>query len=278
MLRGPRRIHRTQPSGPGRGERHPVQPARRVRLPLRFRPRLQHPARLVHAAFPQPVRRAVGRSGRRPPADRGRHSMGSPARSQDHHRRREVRAELPLPRHPVRSVRQARRPAFAPHVPSDRHQPSEPAVRHADSPVPPAGQPCRAVDRLRFQPVQHARAVLPERRLHAEVPRRHHHARHLRELLLGEPHHRGPVRRQLRRHRQRGGALPGEDRRHGPPHGSRHRRADRPTGGRRGRRIRRRRRDRRRAADGTGRNHRSRPQQRSPRSARRRQRDHGRAA
>ena len=57
----------------------PVQPARRVRLPLRFRPRLQHPARLVHAAFPQPVRRAVGRSGRRPPADRGRHSMGSPA-------------------------------------------------------------------------------------------------------------------------------------------------------------------------------------------------------
>ena len=76
---GPRRIHRTQPSGPGRGERHPVQPARRVRLPLRFRPRLQHPARLVHAALPQPVRRAVGRSGRRPPADFGRHSMGSPA-------------------------------------------------------------------------------------------------------------------------------------------------------------------------------------------------------
>ena len=102
--------------------------------------------------------------------------------------------------------------------------------------------------------------------------------RHLRELLLGEPHHRGPVRRQLRRHRQCGGTLPGEDRRHGPPHGSRHRRADRPTGGRRGRRIRRRGRDRRRAADGTGRNHRSRPQRRGARSARRRQRDHGRAA
>ena len=100
----------------------------------------------------------------------------------------------------------------------------------------------------------------------------------VRELLLGEPHHRGPVRRKLRRHRQCRGTLPGEDRRDGPPHGVHYRRADRPSGGRRGRRIRRRGRDRRRAADGTGRNHRSRAQRRSPRSARRRQRDHGRAA
>lgn len=74
-------------------------------------------------------------------------------------------------------------------------------------------------------------AVLPERQLHAEVFGRHHHARHVRKLLLGEPHHRGPVRFQLRRHRQRRGTLSGEDRRDGPPHGCLYRRADRTFGG-----------------------------------------------
>ena len=62
---------------------------------------------------------------------------------------------------------------------------SQLSVMHGP-PVPPAGEPCRAVDCLRFQPVQHAGAVLPERRLHAEVPRRHHHARHLRRTSTGE--------------------------------------------------------------------------------------------
>ena len=56
-----------------------------------------------------------------------------------------------------------------------------------------------------------SRTSTPRRSTSKTPPR----ARHLRELLLGEPHHRGPVRRQLRRHRQRGGALPGEDRRQG---------------------------------------------------------------
>ena len=51
------------------------------------------------------------------------------------------------------------------HVPPDRHQPSEPACGDADPPVPPAGEPCDPVDRLWFQSVQHARAVLPERQL-----------------------------------------------------------------------------------------------------------------
>ena len=73
------RIHRNQPFGPRGGERCPVQPARCLRLPLRLRPRVQHPARLVHAALPQPVRRGVGPPGRRPQAHLRRHPVGPSA-------------------------------------------------------------------------------------------------------------------------------------------------------------------------------------------------------
>ena len=227
MLRRHGRVDRREPSGPVRGGDHPVQPARRVRLPLRRRPRLQHAARLDHAALPQPVRRGVGRSGRRPQADERRHPVGPPAGTQDHHRGRQVRAQLALPGHPLRSVRQAGRRTHPPHVPPDRHQPSEPAGRHADPPVPSAGQPRPAVDRLRFQPVQHPHAVLREHRCHPEVSGGHHHPRDHRELLLGEPHHRRAVRRRVRRHLQRRGPLPGEDRRLGTPPCGADRRRDR---------------------------------------------------
>ena len=96
--------------------------------------------------------------------------------------------------------------------------------RAAAASVPPAGISCDPVDGLWLQPVQHAGAVLRQCRCHARIPGRHHHARDQRELLLGEPYHRGPVRWRVRRHRQCGRALPGEDRRHGASHGRSHRR------------------------------------------------------
>ena len=170
----------------------PFNPRDAFWLSLRFRSRVQHSSCLVHAAFPQPVRRAVGWSGCRPQAGFRRYSVGSPTRTQNHHRRCEVCAELPLsgtPYDPYGKLGDQRtRHMFRPIGINRQSQlavmqirPYRPQVSRAIQWIAYGSNPFNTL--VPFFPTSTPRRSILEdttTRVTSE------------KLLLGEPHHRGP--------------------------------------------------------------------------------------
>ena len=152
-------------------------------------------ARGICSAASTRMTAGTGRNCRIRPGGR-RYSVEPRARAQGDHRGRQVRALGPLSGHSLRLlwIQGHRGHRNARYRPIGINRNSQLAVLDSVRARAPALHP---VDGVRLQCVQCACGALCQRRCVPRVPLQHHRPRDHRELLLGQPRHRGACRRAL---------------------------------------------------------------------------------